>query len=39
MRISSHMHYDTKTVEMFRSVNIGRLNLYITIAKYVKLWP
>ena len=39
MRISSRMHYDTKTVKMFRSANIGRLNLYITIANYVKLWP
>jgi len=33
------MHYDTKTMKIFRSANIGRLNLYITMAQYVKLWP
>jgi hypothetical protein len=39
MKISSHMLYDTKSVKMFRSANISRINLYITIAQYVKLWP
>jgi len=29
MRISAHIQYGTKAIQLFRSVNVGRLNLHI----------